>query len=127
MSDLYAEHILDHASHPRNKREMVSYSAKIDATNPSCGDALTLYFKFSKEGVIEDISFYGYGCALSQASASLLTEHIKGKTVDSLRLLTPGDIYSLLQIEITPARVKCALLCYSALEELFRSGVVKGE
>ena len=118
-SDLYQEQILDHYKHPRHKEVLVKFDFKHRELNPVCGDDLTFYVKIDKKRkkVIEHISFTGQGCAISQASASLLAEELQGKTMLELEQLNPKNIYSLLGIEISPGRVKCALLCLTTLHK----------
>ena len=114
MDELYQQHILDHAGNPRFKGVLSLCDAEGRAENPSCGDWGVMYLKEENGHVVA--GFDGGGCAISQAGLSLLTESIQGKTLNELRLLTPGDIYTMLGIEISPARVNCALLGYKALE-----------
>ena len=114
---MYQERVMDHANNPRNNREMDNATVMSDARNVSCGDTLTMYLRLSENGeTIEEASFQGEGCALSTASASLLTEHVVGKKVSEVRLVTPGDLYNLLGVSISPARTKCVLTSYNALE-----------
>lgn len=111
--EIYKQNILEHYRHPHNKRRIDG--AHIEhSDNPSCGDTLSL-FLLTEDGVITDVSFEGDGCAVSMAAASLLTDKIKGKNIEDIKLMTPGDIYDMLGISISPARSKCALLAYSAL------------
>lgn len=131
MNDLYLENILDHANNPRNyKSEIADASNACDGNiggggyicgegdNPSCGDSGKLCITLSRaDNIIEDVCWRGQGCAISQASMSILSEYIKGKSFRELKLLMPGDIYKLLGINITPSRVNCALLSYRAIEK----------
>ena len=89
LRDLYQEVILDHYRKPRNFRSLADANRKAEGFNPLCGDRLTLYVKL-KDGVIADASFEGSGCAISTASASLLTESIKGKTEHEAEMLFQG-------------------------------------
>ena len=84
---LYQEVIIDHNRHPRNCRRLDSADRIAEGYNPLCGDRLTVYVKLH-EGVVEDVSFEGSGCAISVASASLMTEHIKGKTAHEVDQLS---------------------------------------
>ena len=111
---IYQENILDHNRHPHNKRALKDFDIKQRAENPSCGDELTLYMRFDGKKVT-DASFDGDGCAISQASASMFTDKLKKMEISDVKLLTPGDIYNMLGINISPSRVNCALLVYSAL------------
>lgn len=114
--ELYREHILDHYKNPRNKGALADYSFKNKQNNPLCGDVIELFVKCSPDGVVQAVTFEGSGCAISQASASLLTEHIKGKTLDELKALSAPDVLELLGVPINEARMKCATLTLKALE-----------
>ena len=107
--EIYKENILDHYKHPRNKQEMKNHTHKHTEHNPLCGDKITLFVKI-EEGEVVDISFTGDGCAISQASASLLTEFVQGRSVAEVKEVNEDTIYELLGIPISPARLKCALL-----------------
>lgn len=111
---IYQENILDHNRNPHNKRVMEDFDIKQKAENPTCGDELTLFVKL-KGAEVSDASYAGEGCAISQASASMLTDKLKSMKIRDIKLLTPGDIYTMLGITISPGRVNCALLPYSAL------------
>jgi len=133
LNDLYREVIVDHNRSPRNFRRMEDATRSADGHNPLCGDKLTLYLKVN-DGVIDDVSFEGSGCAISVASASLLTESVKGKTVPEAErlfatmhaLLTRDDatvdvaalgkLGALSGVREFPARVKCASLCWHTLD-----------
>ncbi|MBI4235655.1 iron-sulfur cluster assembly scaffold protein [Candidatus Peregrinibacteria bacterium] len=122
MDDLYTEIILDHFKNPKNKGQIdASKISKneilLTATeyNPACGDKVTMQIVI-KNGTIEKIAFFGEGCAISQAASSMLTEHLKGKTLEYLSKMKTEEIYKLLQIPISPARVKCALLGFIAVK-----------
>lgn len=115
--DLYREEIIDHYKHPRNFGHLTSSMVKSTSDNVSCGDTISIELTLEGKGdacKISDIRFNGVGCAISQASASLLTEHVKGKLVGDMKRLTPDDIYAILGVTLTPSRVKCALLGYEA-------------
>lgn len=118
LQSLYQENIIDHAEHPRNRYAMENSTAHAKGDNPNCGDSGELYITFDNDQKVIKASFTGEGCAISQAGLSMLTELIKGKTLQELKSLMPGDIYAMLGIVITPARVNCALLSYNALEQL---------
>jgi nitrogen fixation NifU-like protein len=132
LRDLYQELILDHSRHPSNFRAMPDATRSVEGDNPLCGDHLRLFVRLQGER-IADISFEGSGCAISVASASLLTERIKGKTVTEAeelfhrmhRLLTMeeaatdeaelGELAALAGVRQFPMRVKCATLSWHAL------------
>jgi len=114
---MYDEIIIDHYRHPRNFGSVKNSNAASGVANPSCGDKIGMTANIHNH-VIEDIQFEGEGCAISTASASLLTEHIKGKTEEELRKMKSSDILSLLGIELGPNRLKCALLSLEAAQKL---------
>ena len=129
LSDLYQEVILDHCKHPRNFREMTAATCSAQGHNPLCGDQLKLYLTLDGDR-IRDVSFVGSGCCISKASASLLTECVKGKTraevgktFDQVReMVTTGKIEGdvgrlavFAGVHKYPARVKCAIRAWHAL------------
>ena len=137
LRDLYQEVILDHYRKPRNFRSLADANRKAEGFNPLCGDRLTLYVKL-KDGVIADATFEGSGCAISTASASLLTESIKGKTEHEAEMLfqsfrdvvtgsgeTPntdlGKLDVLAGVREFPVRVKCATLAWHTLRAALAS------
>ena len=138
LKDLYRDVIVDHNRHPRNFRAMPDADRRADGFNPLCGDKLTVYVKLEGDR-IADVSFNGSGCAISVASASLLTESVKGRTVDEAealfkrmhRLLTRDDavedsaslgkLGALSGVREFPARVKCASLCWHTLDAALHS------
>jgi len=113
--ELYQEQILDHYKNPRHKQELKDATFHNHQLNPSCGDELTFYVKIKKDKTIT-VTFQGHGCAISQASASLLTEYLNNKTLEEIKSLTDHDIYSLLGIPISPSRTKCALLSFVTIK-----------
>ena len=114
--EIYKENILDHYKHPHNKGSLKEHTFKHSELNPTCGDEITLYLDI-KNNKVTEVSFEGHGCAISQASASLLTDELKGKTVEQLKKLTKDDVYKLLGIPISVTRIKCALLPWMTFEE----------
>jgi nitrogen fixation NifU-like protein len=114
MDSLYAEDILDHYKHPRNYGTLDNPDIHVEANNPLCGDRLAMDLKV-KDGVVEDVAFSGQGCAISQASASMLTEEILGKPLDELADTTRDDILDMLGVEVSYARMKCATLSLGLL------------
>ena len=115
--ELYREHILDHYKNPRNKGALSDYSFKHKEYNPLCGDVLELFLRVDEKNRVAETGFEGHGCAINQASASLLTEYIKGKTIDELKTLTTQDILDMLGVPINDARMKCAMLSLKTLEQ----------
>jgi nitrogen fixation protein NifU and related proteins len=132
LSELYQEVILDHNKRPRNFRAIASPSHHAEGYNPLCGDRLNLYVQVDGH-VITDVAFQGSGCAISKASASLMTDAVKGRTVDEARALferfhhvvtTPpdqpvedlGKLSVLAGVREFPVRVKCASLAWHTLK-----------
>jgi len=116
MADaFYREEILDHYRYPRNYGKLEDADITYHDSNPLCGDEITLYLKV-KGGRVVDARFEGHGCAISQASASMMTEEIIGRTLDELKGWTKEEILDMLGIEIGPVRLKCALLPLKALK-----------
>ncbi|MGD0728586.1 MAG: Fe-S cluster assembly sulfur transfer protein SufU [Candidatus Micrarchaeaceae archaeon] len=114
--DLYAEEIISHYEHPHNKGEIKNPSISVHEHNPLCGDDLTIYLEIEKNR-IKEVKFNGNGCAISMASASMLTDEIKGKTLDEIEKMGLKDIIDLLGIDPGPARLKCATLSLKTLKE----------
>jgi nitrogen fixation NifU-like protein len=120
MDDLYREEILEHYRQPHNFGTLAEPDVVEEGHNPLCGDRLTLGLSFSDDGRVEDVAFTGRGCAISQASASMLTDDIRGRTIAELEGLRSDDVLGLLGIEISPARLKCALLSLETLQHALR-------
>ncbi|HSX09507.1 MAG TPA: SUF system NifU family Fe-S cluster assembly protein [Candidatus Saccharimonadales bacterium] len=116
MDPLYREIILEHWQNPQNAGVINDADFDITEHNPLCGDKIRLTGKI-KNGKLEEIAFEGVGCAISQASASLFTEEIKGESLESAKKIKEQDVLDLLEIELTPARMKCALLIYKTLQK----------
>jgi nitrogen fixation NifU-like protein len=135
LRELYQEVILEHSRHPRNYRALQTASHKAEGFNPLCGDRFTIYADV-KDGAIQDLSFEGSGCAISKASASMMTQSLKGKsTAEAEELFTrfhdlvtgqggPGDALGKLAVfggvSEFPLRVKCATLAWHALRAALR-------
>lgn len=137
MSDLYSDILLDHYRLPRNKGKLADETLSMVGKNPLCGDELVLHLKLM-DGRIADITFEGTGCAISMASASMLTEDLKGRTVAEVQrrieqfrhLIREGtepegepmdDITSLVGVAQLPVRVKCATLPWTTMEEALKT------
>ena len=116
MDPLYQENILDHYKHPRNRGFMENADVTQKGHNASCGDDLTLYEKWEGD-TLKEISFEGFGCAISQSGASMLTDKIKGMTKEEIMKLPPETMYELYGVEIGPQREKCAMLAMNTLKE----------
>lgn len=113
---IYQEIILDHYRNPRNFGTLKD-AVSLELSNPLCGDVISMSIKY-RDNKIEEINFMGKGCAISIASASLLTEYVKGKSIDELRNLTKSSILEMLGIELSPNRLKCALLPLEILKKV---------
>src|SRR5918997_3295643 len=106
MDDLYRDEILEHYRNPHNFGTLEAPDAVHEGANPLCGDRITLMLGISDEGVVDEVAFTGRGCAISQASASMLTDAIKGKPISEIAQLGSEDVLENLGIEISPARMK---------------------
>jgi nitrogen fixation NifU-like protein len=115
MDDLYRDYILEHYRRPHNFGVLDNPTASHEGANPLCGDRITMMLGI-RDGVVERVGFTGRGCAISQASASLLTDEIKGKPVGEVVKLQGDDVLELLGIDISPARLKCAMLSLDTLQ-----------
>jgi len=133
LDEIYKEVILDHYKNPRNKREMPEAERTCSRNNPLCGDEITV-FLHEEDGKVLDVSFVGQGCSISQASASMMTQAVSGKTVEDVGALTTqvrgmltgdvepdeetfGELVALKGVVKYPVRVKCAALAWDVLEE----------
>ncbi len=116
MEDLYREYILDHYKSPRFRGHLDNATLTYEDDNPTCGDHLHMEIKVDASGKIADARFDGMGCALSQASADILLEHIIGKTVAEAKAFSKDDLLDLLGISLGPVRLKCALLSLKVLK-----------
>ncbi len=116
MDDFYRENILDHYRQPRNTGTLENATHSHEENNPLCGDIIRIDLHVNENNIIEQVSFQGQGCAISQASASMLTEMIEGKTLDKAKQIGKDDILEALGIEIGPVRMKCALLSLKVLK-----------
>ena len=137
ISALYQEMILDHYRRPRNKGEIVGADETVVMKNPLCGDEITVQLKYDGDSV-SDIGFSGRGCSISQASASMMTQLVKGRNIEEIESLrgrfrdmvmgtdnaaddqSLGSLRALSGVSKFPARVKCALLAWDALQEATR-------
>lgn len=113
---LYQEVILDHYRNPRNFGALEHASHHGTANNHTCGDSLQMDIEV-KNGTIESIRFQGSGCALSQASASLLTEAVKGKKPSDALGMSPADVVKMVGVPLSPNRMKCSLLSLETLKQ----------
>jgi nitrogen fixation protein NifU and related proteins len=117
MDDLYRDYILEHYRAPHNFGSLEDPDASYEGYNPLCGDRITMMLGIDDDATVREIAFTGRGCAISQASASLLTDRIKGKPLTEVARIAPADVIDELGIEISPARLKCALLSLDTLQK----------
>jgi nitrogen fixation protein NifU and related proteins len=115
MDDLYRDYILEHYRRPHNFGVIDAPTASHEGANPLCGDRITMMLGV-RDGVVDRVGFTGRGCAISQASASLLTDEIKGKPLADVAGFRADDLLDLLGIDISPARLKCAMLSHDSLQ-----------
>ena len=133
LDELYRETILDHNQAPRNRRTIENPTKTVGLLNPTCGDQIKLDLQLD-HGIITDIGFTGHGCSISMASASMMTEAVKGKSFEEALALAKnfkafltgaessaplGDLEALKGVSQFPSRVKCATLAHNALEKVF--------
>ena len=126
--DLYAENILSHYRNPQNKGELQGASVTHTEANHTCGDEITVQMNM-KDGRIAEIAWQGVGCAISQAGMSMLSEEVRGMTLEKAGALGQKDVYHLLGIPVGPRRFKCALLCLHTLKNalnMYRKVPVQG-
>jgi nitrogen fixation NifU-like protein len=134
LEELYQEVILDHSRRPRNFGELPDAAVRVHGDNPACGDEIHVGVKFGPDGSLQDIKFTGHGCAISQASASMMTTKLKGKSRDETMSIlrafhdlvtserndaskTLGDLRAMKGVRKFPQRVKCAMLSWRAIEQ----------
>ncbi len=115
MDDFYKEYILDHYRNPRNFGRLERADAAAEDLNPLCGDKIRFELQL-EAGCVKDVRFSGKGCAISQASASMLSESIKGKKLEDVARMTREEVLENVGIGISPARMKCALLGLKVLK-----------
>jgi nitrogen fixation protein NifU and related proteins len=118
--DIYKQNIIDHYKRPRNKGQIDNADYVVYEVNTLCGDALKFFVKLSEDKkTITDVKFKGEGCAISQSTASMLTEELKGCRVEELKdLISQESILEMLGVEVNPARMKCAMLASESLKKL---------
>jgi nitrogen fixation protein NifU and related proteins len=115
MDDLYRDEILEHYRNPHNFGTLEQPTTVKEGANPLCGDRITLMLGIDDQGNVNDVAFTGRGCAISQASASMLTDEIKGKPLTEIAHIGKTEVLDNLGIEISPARMKCAMLSLETL------------
>lgn len=116
MEDLYREIIIDRYKNPRMRGTLDPHDYSYEDDNPLCGDHIRVDLRVDDTGVIQEAAFTGEGCAISQASADLLTETVVGKSLDDVKAMGKDDVLELLGIELGPVRLKCALLSLKVIK-----------
>ncbi|MFT4883322.1 MAG: nitrogen fixation NifU-like protein [Natronomonas sp.] len=117
-SDMYRQQILDHYKNPRNYGELEDPDIEHVGENPMCGDTIKMFVELADDDeTIERVSFIGDGCAISQASASMLSGELRGKTLEDVREMDREDIEDMLGVELSPMRVKCAVLAEKVAQD----------
>jgi len=117
-SDMYRQQILDHYRNPRNYGDLDAPTFSHEGFNPSCGDEIEFDVELAEDGeTIERVAFSGDGCAISQASASLLSLELPGMTLSEVDDLDRDDVLDLLGVEVTPMRIKCAVLAEKVVQD----------
>lgn len=143
LRDLYQQVIVDHNKSPRNYGKLEDADHEADGHNPLCGDRLHIYLKINDDNIIEDISFEGSGCAISVASASLMTDALKGKSVEEFKAMFEGfqhmvtsdlaeapdedglgKLAVLSGVREFPSRIKCAVLCWHTVKSAVEGGEI---
>jgi nitrogen fixation protein NifU and related proteins len=112
---LYREVILEHSRNPRNRGTLDPADYTYEDVNPLCGDEVRIDLRVT-DGIVSDVAFSGRGCAISQASASMLTDMIKGQPLEEVKQISKDDLLDELGIPLSPARLKCALLSLKVLK-----------
>jgi len=112
--EIYRENIIDHFKNPRNFGEIIEAEIKHSELNSICGDMIRLFVKLEDKKV-SDVKFKGNGCAISMAATSMMTEVLKGKTLEEIKKLSKEDIFEMLGIKLGIVRIKCGLLCLNTL------------
>lgn len=116
MDDLYREQIIDRYKNPRMRGKLDPHDFSYQDDNPLCGDRIRVDIRLGEDGRVSEAAFSGEGCAISQASADLLTEAVVGKSLDEIKALDKEDVLELLGIELGPVRLKCALLSLKVIK-----------
>lgn len=116
MDDLYREVILDRYKNPQKRGTLDPHDYSYEDDNPLCGDRIRIDLRVDTQGKVTEAAFSGTGCAISQASADLLTESIVGKSLDEIKRVGKDDILAMLGIDLGPVRLKCALLSLKVLK-----------
>lgn len=123
MTSIYQQQIIDHYKYPRNYVKLDNPTIEYGDKNPVCGDEIHFDILLNKESNVIKVGFQGQGCAISMASASLLTEVLEEMDLEEIKTLTNDDIREMLGIELSPVRLKCAILPLKVIE----GGIIKYE
>jgi nitrogen fixation NifU-like protein len=121
--NFYREQILDHYKSPRNRGELDPHDATAEGTNPLCGDEIAVDLRLTGDQRIEEVRFRGQGCAISQAAMSMLSEEMEGKPAAEIAALGREEIVEMLGIQLSPVRLKCALLGLGVVKVALNSSV----
>ena len=113
--ELYRENILEHYQRPRNRGTLENPDVTYEDANPLCGDRIRMDFVI-RDGLIAEVRFSGHGCAISQASASMLCERIEGQALEEVKKVSRDDVLEMIGIELGPVRLKCALLALKTMK-----------
>ena len=117
FDEMYREVILDHYKNPRGHGVIEGADAEAEGQNPLCGDEVSIFVQFGPDGqTVDDVKFRGHGCAISQASTSMLMEMVKGRTAEEIATMPRDDLLEEIGIPLTPVRLKCALLGLGVLK-----------
>ena len=117
FDQLYREVILDHYKNPRGHGVIEAADASAEGQNPLCGDEVSIYVQFEPDGeTIDEVKFHGRGCAISQASTSMLVEMVRGRTATEVATMAKDELLEEIGIPLTPVRLKCAILGLGVLK-----------
>lgn len=117
--NIQAEIVLEHYREPHNYGTLDNPTVSLTENNPVCGDTVNFSLQV-RAGVIEEAKFVGKGCSISQASASMLTDRIRGRTVEEVKAMTEKDVLDMIGLNLGPSREKCALLSYNTVQKCIR-------
>jgi nitrogen fixation NifU-like protein len=119
--EMYMQQLMDNYQNPKNYGKLENYTLFSHQKNITCGDTFDIYIKLNDNNIIEDVKFNGEGCAISTASFSLLTQKLKGMSLENAKKISEKDLKKLLGIKVSPGRMNCALLSFRALEDSLKN------